>query len=57
MKKVILIFFFIFFSFSIFGNMVIHSTSNNNPGGAFGKTESVIVFFAKIPTNAIYIDE
>ncbi len=55
MKKIILIFFFIFASFSIFGNMVIHSTSNNNPGGAFGKTESVIVFFAKIPSNSIKV--
>ena len=34
LKKFFLIFLFIFISFSIFGNIVIHSTSNNNPGGA-----------------------
>jgi len=55
LKKFFLIFLFIFISFSIFGNIVIHSTSNNNPGGAFGKTESAIVFFAKIPGNSIKI--
>ena len=50
--KIILI---IFVSFSIFGSMVIHSTSNNNPGGSFVRTESAIVFFAKIPINSIKI--
>ena len=42
--KIILI---IFVSFSIFGSMVIHSTSNNNPGGSFVRTESAIVFLQK----------
>ena len=50
--KIILI---IFVSFSIFGSMVIHSTSNNNPGGSFARTESAIVFFSKIPINSIKI--
>ena len=52
--KIILI---IFVSFSIFGSMVIHSTSNNNPGGSFVRTGlGRNSFFCKnIPINSIKI--
>ena len=54
-KRSLLLFLIILISFSIFGSVVIHSTSNNNPGGSFGKTETAIVFFAKIPMNSIKV--
>ena len=42
-------------SLSLFGNIVIHSTSFNNPGGRFENMERFIVNFSSMPTNSVKI--
>ncbi len=42
-------------SLSLFGNIVIHSTSFNNPGGRFETIERLIVNFSSMPTNSVKI--
>ena len=42
-------------SLSLFGNIVIHSTSFNNPGGRFENIERFIVNFSSMPTNSVKI--
>ena len=42
-------------SLSLFGNIIIHSTSFNNPGGRFETIERLIVNFSSMPTNSVKI--
>ena len=40
-------------SLSLFGNIIIHSTSSNNPGGKFEVIERFILNFSSMPTNSV----
>lgn len=42
-------------SVSIYGNIVIHSSSFNNPGGRFETIERLIINFSSMPTNSVKI--